>query len=177
MSNKKTCNWFCNIGAKQVEQRCCVFYHPRKKPCNLICYKTGSNLFCTNVSKQVARFSLLSVLLQHSQQRKNTLHIQHTFFVHFFCRCFARLQRETSQLHFLWRKCRMCSCSIFSFFLLVCRSFSPGWPLAFLIFSPPLQKFLFFPPTIFVSLCFISRSSSFSVIHVSGNLVEKKTRL
>ena len=65
----------------------------------------------------------------------------------------------------------------FLFFLIVCRSFSPGWPLAFLIFSPPLQKFLFFPPTIFVSLCFISRSSSFSVIHVSGNLVEKKTRL
>ena len=84
MSNKKTCNWFCNIAAKQVVQRCCAFYHPRKKPCNPICCKTGSNLFCTNVSKQVARFSLLSVLLQHSQQRKKTLHVQRTFFVHFF---------------------------------------------------------------------------------------------
>ena len=27
--------------------------------------------------------------------KKATLHVQHTFFVHFSCRCFARLQRET----------------------------------------------------------------------------------
>ena len=32
----KTCNLFCNIVAKRVEQRYCSFYHPRKKPCNLI---------------------------------------------------------------------------------------------------------------------------------------------
>ena len=25
----KTCNSLCNIGAKQVEKRCCEFYHPR----------------------------------------------------------------------------------------------------------------------------------------------------
>ena len=31
-----TCNLFCDIAAKQVEQRCCTFYQPRKKPCNLI---------------------------------------------------------------------------------------------------------------------------------------------
>ena len=38
----------------------------------------------------------------------------------------------------LWRKCRMSSCSP-SFFQ--CRSFSNRWPLAFLIFSPLVQKF------------------------------------
>ena len=51
-----------------------------------------------------------------------------------------------------------------------CRSFSPCWPLAFLIFSPPL----------WISMCFflrnsspffsITRSSSFSVIRVSVNI-------
>ena len=43
---------------------------------------------------------------------KATLHVQHTFCT-FFCRCFARLQREklpeSSQLHFFWRKCPTCS--------------------------------------------------------------------
>ena len=29
--------------------------------------------------------------------KKATLHVQHTFFVHFFACCFARLQRETSR--------------------------------------------------------------------------------
>ena len=43
--------------------------------------------------------------------KKATLHVQHTFFN--LCHCFARLQRETSQLHVLWRKCRTCSCSLF----------------------------------------------------------------
>ena len=60
-------------------------------------------------------------------------------------------------------------------FIFYCRSFSPCWPLAFFIFSPPLE----FP-------CFssnefsITRSSSFSVIHVSVNIknnAEKDTTL
>ena len=38
---------------------------------------------------------------------------------------------ETCWLHVLWKKCR-------------CRSFSPRWPLAILIFSPPLQNFMLF---------------------------------
>ena len=29
--------------------------------------------------------------------KKATLHVQHTFFCTFLCRCFARLQRETSR--------------------------------------------------------------------------------
>ena len=45
--------------------------------------------------------------------------------------------------YFLWRNCRMCLPNIlfpvFMFaFIFHCRSFSPCWPLAFLIFSPPL---------------------------------------
>ena len=63
--------------------------------------------------------------------KKATLHVQHTFFGHFFAVFFARLQRETSWLHVLWKKkkWRTCSCSLFFH----CRSFSPRWPLAFLI--------------------------------------------
>ena len=49
---------------------------------------------------------------------------------------------EVSSLHVLWRKCRTCSCSCTLFFHR--RSFLPRWPLAFLIFSPPLQNFMLF---------------------------------
>lgn len=54
---------------------------------------------------------------------------------------FARQQRETSRnflvTSFMDVVC-MCSCSRFSF--------SPYWPLAFLIFSPPLKNFNVFLP-------------------------------
>ena len=58
-------------------------------------------------------------------------------------RCFVRLKRQTTYTLFLWRNCRMCLPNIlfpvFMFaFIFHCRSFSPCWPLAFLIFSPPL---------------------------------------
>ena len=65
----------------------------------------------------------------------------------------------------LWRKCRMCSCSLFFFH---CRSCSNRWSLAFLIFSPPVQKFLCFSTNeIYLLYYLISRSRSFSGIHVS----------
>ena len=86
---------------------------------------------------------------------------------------------------FLWRNCHMClpniSFPVFMFaFIFHCYSFSPCWPLAFLIFSPPLWISMFFflrnsPP-----LFSVTRSSSFSVIHVSVNIKKKtlkKTRL
>ena len=60
---------------------------------------------------------------------KNTLHVQHTFFVHFFAVAlhdYNVKRPETSQLHVLWRKCCMCSRSLFF--------------IAFLILSPPLHK-------------------------------------
>ena len=69
--------------------------------------------------------------------KKATLHVQHTFCT-FLWRCFARLHGETSR-NFL-----VCSCSLFVCLFVCfchCRSFSPRWPLAFLIFSPPLQNF------------------------------------
>ena len=66
------------------------------------------------------------------------------------------------------------------YFIFHCRSFSPCWPLAFLIFSPPLWISMFFflrnsPP-----LFSITRSSSFSVIQVSVSIktnAEKDTTL
>ena len=93
--------------------------------------------------------------------KKATLHVQHTFFVHFFAVVLHDYNvklPEVSWLHVLWRKCRTCSCSLFFH----CRSFSPSWPLAFLIFSPPLQDFMLFIPQKMSPLFFLSRSISFS---------------
>ena len=55
-------------------------------------------------------------------------------------------------------------------FIFHCRSFSPCWPLAFLIFSPPLWISMFFFLRNSSPLFSITRSSSFSVIHVSVNI-------
>ena len=49
-------------------------------------------------------------------------------------------------------------------FISYCRSFSPCWPLAFLIFSPPLWISMFFFLWNSSPLFSITRSSSFSVI-------------
>ena len=72
--------------------------------------------------------------------------------------------------------------SVFTFaFIFQCRSFSPCGPLvAFLIVSPPLWIFMFFFLQNSFLLFSITRSSSFSVIHVSVNIknnVEKDTTL
>ena len=61
-----------------------------------------------------------------------------------------------------------------------CRSFSPCWPLAFLIVSQPLWIFMFFFLQNSSLLFPVTRSSSFSVNHVSVNIknnVEKDTTL
>ena len=82
--------------AKRLEYRCSAFYHPLKKPCNLICCKTGSN-----VSGQTRNIAIELVLqqccktsctcfvarltvAQKKTKNKTTLHVQHTFIVHFF---------------------------------------------------------------------------------------------
>ena len=58
--------------------------------------------------------------------KKATLHVRHTFFCAFLCRCFARLQCETSSRNFLvtrfLEECCTCSRSLFFRF----SSFSPG---------------------------------------------------
>ena len=77
-----------------------------------------------------------------SNYQKSNFHVQHTFFVHYFCRCFARIQRETSRNILVTRFVEEMSCSCSLFFH--CRSFPPRWSLAFLIFSLTLQNFMFF---------------------------------
>ena len=87
--------------------------------------------------------------------KKETLHVQHTFFVQFLP-LFARLQRKTSRNFVVTRFMEEMS-YVFLFTFFQCRSFSLWWPLAFLIFSPPLQHFHVVVP---IPLFFISRSSS-----------------
>ena len=65
-------------------------------------------------------------------------------------------------------------------FIFHCRSFSPSWPLAFLIFSPPLWISMFFFLRNSSPLFSVTRSSCFSVIHVCVNIknnAEKDTTL
>ena len=91
-----------------------------------------------------------------NKQKSNFARAAH-FFVHFFdCPCFALLQLETSRNFLVTRFMGRLSSVFFH-----CRSFSPWWPLAFLIFSLPLQNF-HVSPTKNASLPFLFRSSSFS---------------
>ena len=57
--------------------------------------------------------------------KKATLHVQHTFFVHFFAVVLhdynMKLPDTSYKLHVLWRKCQTCSRSLF----FQCCSFSP----------------------------------------------------
>ena len=60
---------------------------------------------------------------ENQQLAKATLHVQHTFFCTFLCRCFAQLQRETSRNFLVTRFMEEMSYVIpFTFFH--CRSFS-----------------------------------------------------
>ena len=70
--------------------------------------------------------------------KKEPLHVQHTFFWTFLCRCFARLQRETSWNVFMEEMSYVFS---FTFFSPALNFFLHLWPIAFLILSPPLQNF------------------------------------
>ena len=78
--------------------------------------------------------------------KKATLLVQHTFFVHFFVVVLHDYNvklPETSKLHQepapAWRKYCTCSRSFF-FFSLPFIFTLHWWPVAFLIFSPPLQN-------------------------------------
>ena len=54
--------------------------------------------------------------------KKETLHVQYTFFVHFFAVVLHEPNvklPETSSLHVLWRKGRTCSCSLSPLFTLL----------------------------------------------------------
>ena len=95
-----------------------------------------------------------------------TLHVQVTFCT-FLCRCCCNVKlpswtfQEGNASYVLTHTKKTAACvpvhvSFFSFSLssIYCRSFSRCWPLAFLIFSPPLKNFNVFLPTKFVSLVF-----------------------
>ena len=76
---------------------------------------------------------------------KNTsLHVQHTFFVHFFAVVLHDNVKLPSYAFYGGNVVRV--------FFFHCRSFSPWWPLGFLILSPPLQNFHVVLPTINGSL-------------------------
>ena len=74
-----------------------------------------------------------------NEKKKTTLHVQHTFLCISFFRCFAWLQRETSYLHILRRKCRKCSPNVFFTFVLV-RFFS--LPLIFTWLAASISHFV-----------------------------------
>ena len=104
--------------------------------------------------------------------KKATLHVQHTFFYTCLCRCFARLQRETSRkllsytfyggdllrvlVHGL-KNLYLQNVFFFLFFFSLPPIFTlHRWPLAFLILSPPLENFYVVLPTKKCLLCFLS---------------------
>ena len=80
-----------------------------------------------------------------------------TLFCTFLCRCFARLQRETSRNFLVTRFMEEMSYVFsFTFFSLPLIFTLHWWPLAFLILSPPLQNFHVVLPTKKCLLCFLS---------------------
>ena len=80
--------------------------------------------------------------------KKATLHVQHTFFCTFLCRCFPRLPRETSRNFLVTRLMEEMSCVfLFTFFFTSAHSHLAPVALAFLILLPPLQNFDVVLPT------------------------------
>ena len=92
--------------------------------------------------------------------KKKLLDVQHTFFCTFLCRCFTRLQRETSRNFLVTRFIEEISYLFLFTLFFHCRSFSPWWPLAFLIFSG--AKFSHSSSTKNCLLCFSSLSLALS---------------
>ena len=107
-----------------------------------------------------------------------------------FCTTTTRLCRSKSSIflvtHYFYRGIVVCAYPIFFFpvfmfvYIFHCPSFSPWWPLAFHVVSPPHWIFMFFFLQNSSLLFSVTHSSSFSVIHVSVNIknnVEKDTTL
>ena len=89
--------------------------------------------------------------------KKATLHVQQEyFFLHFFGRCFAQLQRETSRNFLVTRFIEEMYVLSLTFFSLPLIFTLHWWPPAFLILSPPLQNFHVVLPTEKCLLCFLS---------------------
>ena len=134
-----------------------------------------------------------------SNQQKKQLCTCSTLFLYISLPLFCTLQRETSRNFKVTRFMEeiTCSCSLFFH----CRLFSPWWPLAFLIFSIPLQNFMLFPPknflyffylalalflvelplpvallSLFLCLC-LSLFSKFMDMTINLNLILQRTRV
>ena len=76
-----------------------------------------------------------------NQEKSNFARAAHIFCT-FLCRCFPRLQRETSRNFLVTRFMQGMSYVLsFIFFFTAAHFHLSWWPLAFLIFSPPLQNF------------------------------------
>jgi len=78
--------------------------------------------------------------------KKATLHMQHTFFVHFFTvvsQDYNVKLPKASWLHVLWRKCRTCSCSLFFPLSLIFTQVAASISL----FLTAATKFHVVPPT------------------------------
>ena len=89
--------------------------------------------------------------------------LQHTFLIcTFLCHCFAQLQRETSRNFLVTYFMKEISYVILHTFFFTATHFHL-WPLAFLIFSMPLQIFHVVLQQRMSPLFFISRSSSLSL--------------
>ena len=134
-----------------------------------------STLFLLNSKKQICTCSKLFCL--------SLAVVLHDYNAALFCT--TKTSNVLVTHYFLWRNCRMCLPNIlfpvFIFaFIFHCRSFSPCWPLAFLIFSLPLWISMFFFLRNSSPLFSITRSSSFSFVHVGVNIknsAEKDTTL
>ena len=89
------------------------------------------------------------------------MHVQHSFFVHFFGRCICtRLQCETPRNFLVTRFVEEMSYAFsFTCFSLPLIFTLHRWPLAFLILSLPLQNFNVVLPTKKCLLCFLSLCS------------------
>ena len=89
--------------------------------------------------------------------------LQHTFLIcTFLCHCFAQLQRETSRNFLVTYFMKEISYVILHTFFFTATHFHL-WPLAFLIFSMPLQIFHVVLQQRKSPLFFITRSSSLSL--------------
>ena len=90
---QKTCNLFCNSAAKQVEYRCCPFYHAPSKT-NLATFFVGRQVRSWVVKRTTSPFNSFATMLQNK--------LRGFYFILFFF-LFARFTLTLgSRLHVLF---------------------------------------------------------------------------
>ena len=143
---------------------CCQIGHPYLHDVENNSAAISSMLSLENAQIDWTTWRTVKNSNRSNQRKKATLHVQLTFFLHFFAvvlHDYTVKLPETSQLHVLWRKCRTCSHSLIV--LLPVIFILHWWSLAFRILSTPLQNFHVVLPTKKMSPSFfLSRSRSLS---------------